>query len=63
MVTKGNKTLMVVVAVRLVPHIASMVVEPALAPTANPLLLIVATPVAHELQVAELVTLIKEPSL
>jgi hypothetical protein len=62
-VTEGNKTLMAVVAVRLVPHIASMVVDPAPAPTASPLLPIVATPVAEEVQVTELVMSSELPSL
>ena len=45
------------------PTAAMMVVEPALAPVARPLVLTVATPVALEDQVAVLLRSVKDPSL
>jgi hypothetical protein len=61
--TAGSMTISVVVEVRrFVPHIAAIVVEPAPAPLANPLLAMEATP-AIEVQVTDVVTFREEPSL
>ena len=63
MVTDGSKTFTVAVPEKAGPHIASMLLVPAPAPTASPMLLTVATPVAEELHVTELVTFSELPSL
>jgi hypothetical protein len=60
----GNWTVSVVVAViRFVPHIASIVLEPAADPVAKPLPVIAATPGEDEIQLTALLTSTEVPSL